>query len=40
MWGKSEQQAFLALVRAGLWVDVESANLLNQGLLQDQGTVL
>lgn len=35
MWGKSEQQAFLALVRAGLWADVESANLLNQGLLED-----
>lgn len=35
MWGKSEQQAFLALVRAGLWADIESANLLNQGLLED-----
>ncbi len=32
MWEKGEQKAFLALVRAGLWTDVESTELRNHGI--------
>lgn len=35
MWIKGEQQAFLSLVRAGLWADTETTDLRNHGFSKD-----